>query len=289
MKYTIQRCCTTNSFLKQYELSTDAVLNELGVDMVEIKDFNCCGYPLRNVDFKAHILLSSRNLSLAEKAGRNIMTLCNCCYGTLKHVNHLLTEDASLKEEVNKTLGKEGLQYTNHVEVRHLLEVLHGDIGIDKITEKVVKRFHGLKLATHYGCHILRPRHIIQFDNPFAPTRFDSLVEITGAKSIPWRTKLECCGSPVFGVDDNLSMDLTQKKIEDAWESGAHYLCVACCYCQLQFDRVQKSMISKRNGNHPLPSILYTQLLGLSMGIDEEALGIQQNEMNATGVTDFLS
>jgi heterodisulfide reductase subunit B len=289
MKIALQRCCTTPAFLRQYETSTNAVLEKMGVELVDVDGLNCCGYPIKNFDFKAHVLASARNLSLTEREGLNLMTLCNCCYGTLRHVDHLLKQDDSLREEINESLFKEGLEYNNQVQVKPLLEVFYRDIGLKETEEKLVRRFEGLKIATHYGCHLLRPRQIVQFDNPQAPTIFDKLVEITGAESIPWPSKLECCGSPMYGIDDDLSMDLTEKKVSDARQSGAHFLCAACCFCQLQFDRVQKSMIAQRGENHNLPSILYTQLLGLSLGIDLEELGLEKNEMDATGITDFLN
>lgn len=289
MKFALQRCCTTPIFLKQYESSTDAVLGRLGVDLVDIKDFNCCGYPLKNFNFKAHVLASARNLSLAEKRELDIITLCNCCYGSLKHVNHLMKEDTSLKSEMNITLEKEGLRYDGGIEVKHLLEIFIRDIGIEHLKKRVVKTFKGLKIATHYGCHILRPRKIMQFDDAFSPSIFDKLVEITGAESIAWSSKLECCGSPMLGINDELSMDLTETKIKDARGSGADFLCVACPYCQLQFDRVQRMLHSKRCSNGHLPSILFTQLLGLSLSIDSETLGIDQNELSLRGILDFLS
>jgi len=288
MRFAIQRCCTTADLLKQYETSTDGILRHLGVDFVDIKQFNCCGYPLKNIDYKAHVLCSARNLALAEREGTNILTFCNCCFGTLKRVNYHLRESASLLEEMNRDLHKEGLEYLGGVEVRHLLQVLHGDIGTEAIQDRMVKSLSGLKVATHYGCHILRPRDIIQFDNPIAPTLFDELVEMTGAKSIPWARKLDCCGSPMGGIDDELSMDLAAKKISAARESGADYLCTACPYCQLQFDRVQRILVSKRNGMQPLPAVLFTQLLGMCLDIGDQMVGLPQNELDALGVAHFL-
>ena len=239
IRISLLRCCTTPIFLKQYETSTDAVLKNLGVELIDIKEFNCCGYPLKNINFKAYILASSRNLSLAEKENLDIMTFCNCCYGSMKRVNHLMKEDITLRNEINTTLEKEGLSYGGSIEIKHLLEIFNTDIGIKAIRKKVIKPFKNLKIATHYGCHLLRPTEIVQFDNPAAPSIFDQLVEATGAESIPWQAKLDCCGSPMLGIDDGLSMDLMGKKITDAVASGADYLCTACSYCQLQFDRGQ--------------------------------------------------
>jgi len=289
MEFALLRCCVTKASLNQYELSTDAVLGKLGVDLVEIKEFNCCGYPLKNVNFKAHALLSARNLSLAERRNLNITSLCNCCYGSVKHINHLMKEDAAFRKEINAKLEKEGLRYNGEVEVKHLLEIFYEDIGMTHIKEQVAKPYSGLKIATHYGCHLIRPEKMVRKTDPGATSIFDQLVEISGAESIDWPAQLEYCGSPVWGTNDELSMDLTQRKISDATVSDADYLCVSCPFCQLQFDRVQNTFLSKRNGNSRLPSILYTQLLGLSLGIDAESLGIHQNEMDVSGIIKFAA
>ncbi|MEW6670448.1 MAG: CoB--CoM heterodisulfide reductase iron-sulfur subunit B family protein [Thermodesulfobacteriota bacterium] len=289
MKFALFRCCPTSIFLRQYEASTDAVLRKLGVQFKDIREFNCCGYPLKNIDARAYTLAGARNLALAEKYGASILTFCNCCFNSLRHVRHSLKENPALHQQINAALQKEGLVYQGPVEVRHLFEVLFTDIGIEGIRSKVKKKFSGLNIATHYGCHILRPHDIVRFDNPIAPSIFDQLVELTGAKSIAWQTKLDCCGSPLLGVDDELSLDLTRKKLADARHSGADYLCSACVYCQLQFDRVQKLLLSRCNEARPLPSILYTQLLGLSLGIDNNALGINLNELPATRIENFFT
>ena len=289
MKFALQRCCGTSIFLKQYESSTDAVLEALGVEGVEIKEFNCCGYPLKNLSHMGYLLSSARNLALAERGNLNIMTVCACCYGTLKDVNQVMKGDAARREEVNLRLEKEGLSYGGGVEVRHVLEILYKEVGIEGIGKRIVKPLRGLKIATHYGCHLLRPRQVVQFDNPYAPSILDKLVEVTGAESVSWQSKLECCGSPMWGVNDELSMDLTERKIRDARQSNADYLCVVCPFCQFQFDRVQRILNARRGIPDALPSILYTQLLGLSLGIDEKTLGIARNELDVTGIKRFQS
>ena len=288
MEFALFLGCTIPARLNQYESSSRAVLEKLGVGLVDIREFNCCGYPLRNIDFKVFILSSARNLALAEKKNLNVMTLCKCCYGSLKKADVLMKENASLKKEVNATLGKEGLTYEGKIEVKHLLSVLHKDIGIEAIKGKIAMTFKGLKIATHYGCHALRPSQVVGFDDPVAPTLFDQLVEATGAESIEWAMKLECCGAPLWGVNDKLSMDLTLKKLTDGKKSGADYVCAACPYCHIQFDKVQKMILSQRNVNHTLPSILYTQLLGMSMGVEKKSLGLEMNEIPISRIEELL-
>ena len=288
MKFALFLGCTIPARLNQYESSSRAVLKKLGVGLVDIREFNCCGYPLRNIDFKVFLLSSARNLALAEKKNLDVMALCQCCYGSLKKADFLMKENASLKKEVNTTLEKEGLKYEGRIEVKHLLSVLNKDIGTEAIKGKMSTAFKGLKIATHYGCHALRPSQVVGFDNPLAPTLFDELVEATGAESIEWQMKLECCGAPLWGVNDPLSMDLTLKKLNDGKKSGADYVCAACPYCHIQFDKVQRMMLSQRDVNRALPSILYTQLLGLSMGIDKKSLGLEMNEIPIGGIVELL-
>ena len=288
MKYALFLGCQIPAHLNQYEASARAVSKRLGVDLVDIKQFNCCGYPVRNLDFKTFVLFSGRNLALAAKEQLNLMSLCKCCYGSLKKADHLLKEDSSLRGEINTILQKEGLKYEGGVEVKHFLSVLYHEVGIEPIKEKIERTFAKLNIATHYGCHALRPSKIVEFDDPVAPSLFDQLVEVTGAKSIYWPTQLECCGAPLWGINDELSMDLTEKKLTDAKQSGGDYLCTACTYCQIQFDTVQKMISAKRGENHQLPSILYPQLLGLSMGLDGKTLGLQLNQLPLDGIEDFF-
>jgi heterodisulfide reductase subunit B len=289
MKFALFLGCNIPARLTQYESSSKAVLERLGVELVEIKEFNCCGYPLRNIDFKASILASARNLALAEKENLNMTVLCKCGFGMLKHADYLMKEDSSLLKEINTTLKKEGIEYKGGIEIRHLLSVLYHDVGIGTIKEKITRPFKDLKIATHYGCHALRPSEVVKFDDPVNPTLFDNLVSLTGAESIYWERRLDCCGAPLFGVNDDLSMDLTEKKLLDAKQSGADFLCDACSYCHIQFDTVQSMINSKGGKNHALPPILYPQLLGLCLGIDGDTLGLGENKIDITSIKGFLS
>lgn len=289
MKFALFLGCNIPARLKQYESSSKVVLGRLGVELIDIKEFNCCGYPLRNIDLKTSVLLSVRNLALAERENVNMIVLCKCGFGMLKHADHIMKEDLSLRKEINNALMKEGLKFEGDIEIRHLLSIFYHDVGAEAIKDKITRPYKDLKIATHYGCHALRPSEIVQFDDPVNPTIFDKLVALTGAESIYWQARLDCCGAPVFGINDNLSMDLAEKKLSDAKRSGADYLCDACSYCHIQFDTVQRMISSERGRNHFLPSILYSQLLGLSMGIDSDRLGLGMNQIDITAIEGFLS
>jgi heterodisulfide reductase subunit B len=289
MKFAIFLGCNIPVRLKQYETASRAVLREFGVELVDIAEFNCCGYPLRNIDSKAFVLSSARNLALAERQNLSMMILCKCGYGTLRMADHLMKENASLREEVNEILAKEGLKYEGDIEIKHLLSILFNDVGVEAIREKITRPYENLKIATHYGCHALRPSNIVQFDDPVAPSLFDQLVEVTGAGSVDWPTQLDCCGGPLLGTNDELSLNFAEKKLADAKRAGAHYLTTGCTFCQVQFDTVQRMMGTEMGTHHHVPSILYPQLLGLCMGINNGVLGLDRNHIDIRGIEDFLA
>jgi heterodisulfide reductase subunit B len=287
MKYAMFLGCNIPARVTQYEASARAVLRQVDVELVDIREFNCCGYPMRNTDQRSFLFSSAVNLALAEKAGLDVMALCKCCFGSLKEAQHILKEEGDLQTEIDRLLAQRGLQYSGKPQIKHFLSVLYHDVGLDTLKSKIDRQYKGFKIATHYGCHALRPSKITQFDDPVAPTIFDKLVEVTGAESVDWNNKLECCGAPVLGVNDDLSMNLTERKLAGGSKADADYLCSACPYCHLQFDAVQKMMASK-NGDDPLASVLYPQLLGLCMGIDEKTLGIGMNQLDISNITSFI-
>jgi heterodisulfide reductase subunit B len=280
--------CNIPVRLKQYETASRAVLEKLGVELVDIPEFNCCGYPLRNIDRDAFVLSSARNLALAERQNLDMLCLCQCGFGTFRMADHLLKTERGLREAVNRILLKEGLQYIGKTQIKHLLSVLFHDVGPETMEKHITRKFENLKIAPHYGCHALRPSNITQFDNPVAPVILDRLIEITGAESIDYPAKLDCCGAPLLGTHNRLSLDFAEKKLLDAEKAGAHYLASACPFCQIQFDTVPRRIGFERGPDYPpLSSILYPQLLGLSMGLDEKFLGLNLNSgnMNLLGRT----
>lgn len=289
MKFALFLGCNIPARVPHFERAARAVLAELQVELVDVRRFNCCGYPLRNIDMQTALLFAARNLALAEAEGVDLLTLCQCCYGTLKKAAHQLAGDAAAKAEANRFLARRGLAYEGKSEVKHLLSLLHKDIGTAAIKEKVKAPFKNLKIAAHYGCHVLRPSDVMQFDDPVAPRVLDDLVALTGAKSVDWSQKLECCGAPLMGVNDALSKKLTAGKLADAKAAGADYLSVACPWCQMQFDTVQQQMESEGLSDVDLPSILYPQLLGLAMGLSEKALGLAENKKEIRGVNAFIA
>lgn len=287
MKLALFSGCKIPAFLEQYEMASRAVMEALGIDLVEIR-FNCCGYPNRDAHFGAYILSAARNLALAGQRGLNLLTLCKCCYGSLKHADHWLRNNKELQTETNNLLQEEDLRWEGNVTVKHLLPFLAREIGTQRIKDSIRRPYNGLKIAAHYGCHAIRPGSIMQFDNPLAPTLFEELVGVTGAEALNWPKRLDCCGNPLMERNPELGLALMHSKLEDVRTAGADYLCSACTHCQIQFDTIQAEQSPQPAGAGRLASILYPQLLGLTFGIEADALGLEMNKISIANVKTYL-
>ncbi len=277
MKLAFFQGCNIPIRIEQYALSAEAVLDKLGVQLEIIPEFTCCGYPVRNVDEKAYILPSVRNMAIAEKRGLDIMVICNCCFASLQKARHVLANDQTLADEINILLAKEGLHYKGTTTVKHFLTVLHQDIGIEAIKKQLVSKYTELNLSVIHGCHVLRPREVTTFDDSFVPKITDEIIETIGARSLEWRGKLECCGAALAGINNELSNILLKEKVDGARAAGAGYITPVCSYCHLQFDTAQENLRTASSAGEMLPVLLLPQLLGLCLGIDAQALGIEKN------------
>ncbi len=288
MKFALFQGCHIPARVRQFADATLAVCSKLGVDLVELESFNCCGYPARNIDQRAFLLSAAKNLAAAETAGLDMMVMCKCCYGALKKAEYLLKENARLQSEINGILARDKIQFEGRIAIKHLLTVLYRDVGIDKLKSTISATYSGLQVAVSYGCHALRPSQITGFDDPVSPSMFDELVELTGAFSVDWTRKLDCCGAPLTGINDQLARNMASNKIASARDAGAHYLCTACPYSHIQFDWVQAQIAADSYNWETLAPILYPQLLGLCLGIDETTLGLTRNRLEIAGVSTFI-
>ena len=288
MKFALFQGCNIPARVSQYADATQAICSKLDIELIEMDTFNCCGYPARNIDLRTFVLSAAKNMAVAERAGLDMLVMCKCCYGALKKAEQVLGENQDLKENINTILAKEKLEYEGRAVIKHLLMVLYRDVGGENLKSSILKKFSGLQIAASYGCHALRPSKVTGFDDPVSPTIFDELVEITGAFSVDWTRKLDCCGAPLTGINDQLAMDMAAKKITSARDAGAHYICTACPYTHIQFDWVQHRMAANFENLEPLAPILYPQLIGLCMGIDERTLGLSDNRLELAEISSFL-
>ena len=253
------------------EKSTRDVCTKLGIELVDLKDASCCPAPgvIRAFSKETWIAAAARNLALAEKEGLDILTICNGCYGSLFDAAHELHEDPELLARVNKILAEIGMEYKGTTKVRHFAEVIYRDIGLEKVKEAVTKPLD-YQVAAFYGCHFLKPSKIKSLDDPENPRMLDDLVEAVGAKSMPRKQKLMCCGAggglrSAFG---ETAMKFTKENLDNIKESGAQYIIDVCPFCHLQFDQGQKEL------GYSIPVLHLAQLYGVAMGMDAKDLGL---------------
>jgi heterodisulfide reductase subunit B2 len=281
-KYLIFLGCAVPYRVSAYEISARKVLGKLGIELVEMPEFNCCGLPLDPVSHETMLILSARNLALAEKENLPILTLCPGCAGTLKKVTKVLKEDKHLREQVNSHLKEAGLEFKGTAVAKHITQVLTEDIGLENIKKAVVKPLTMLKVAEHVGCHLLRPKDYVAFDNPEDPKVLRNLIEATGATCLEYIDETECCGAPSVGVSDKVALQLARDKLSHVKLVDAQALITICAFCHIMFDTNELRIEKTFNEVYGIPILHYPQLLGLALGMTPEELAFNELRVNAS-------
>jgi len=274
--------CAIPYRVPSYEISARKICERLGIELIEMPEFNCCGLPLDSISHEMMLALAARNLCLAEKQGLPIMTLCNGCAGTLRKVNKNLKEDKGLREKVNGYLKEIGMEFKGTTEVKHFIQVLAEDVGFEKVKEIVQKPFKNLKVAQHYGCHLLRPSKEVEFDDPEDPKILKTLIEVTGAKCLDYVDETQCCGATISGISSEVPLQLTMEKLNHIKEAGAQALITICPSCHLMFDVNQPRIERKFGEKFDLPVIHYPQLLALAAGINPDELAFNEHKVDVS-------
>ncbi len=282
-------CVMPNRF-PNIEKSIRVVLPKLGIKLEEMKGASCCPAPgvIRSFNEPTWLALASRNLALAEAAGHDILTGCNGCYGTFKEALHVVRENPDRLKEVQGVFKGLGIKYTARADAKHLIEVIY-QIGADEIAKLVKKPLTGLKVAVHYGCHLLKPSDLRPWAQTQRHTFLDELVEATGAESVRYTDKYQCCGAGggVRGSNVPVSVDIAREKLDHMEQAGADCIVNVCSFCHLQFETSQ-AQLNKELGEsrYNLPVLYYTQLLGLAMGLEPEELGLTKHVVNTQPILD---
>ena len=277
VKYALYPGCTVESEQYGHEMSAREVFPKLGIQLVDIEGFNCCGYPLKNMSLPAWSYLSSRNLALAEEQGLDVLPLCNGCNLSFHEVGHYLEVNPDLKKHVGKLLSHEGVHFTGKVKSWHILKVLHDVIGVEKIQSLVTRSLKGLKLATHYGCHALRPGEMEILDDSEDPRYLEELIIALGAKVEDYPERLDCCGQGLAITTGKTALTISGTKIKAIQDRGFDAVITVCPFCMKMLDAKQNAIRVTTKTEINLPVLYYTQLLGLAMGISVERLGLNLN------------
>jgi heterodisulfide reductase subunit B len=289
LKYAFFQGCLAPVMATQYELSTRKVAKKLGVGLVDVEDFACCGFPIRSVDHETALLLSARNLSVAEGLGLDICTICTGCASTMAEANKELMHNDELRESVNEKLQKIGRTYKGNVKVKHFVRILYEDVGPEKIKNQVKKSLEGLKLVSHYGCHYFKPSEVLdKFEDPEFPRTLDELVSVLGAETREYEDKTHCCGGTILDVDDNIALAMAKKKLDHVGAVSADAMVLMCPLCGSMYDRNQRVIERRSNVTYNLPVLFYPQVLGLALGVDPKGLGLDMNRVKTSDLLNRL-
>ncbi len=285
MKYSLFLGCTIPARSRNYEISARAIAPRLDIEFVDIEEFSCCGFPLEASDERGAVLLAARNLCLAEEKGLDICVLCSACASTLTKTAHHLRGNRELRDTVKKELSGIGKAYKGTSAVKHFARVLLEDVGLERIKKEVTRDLKGLKVATHYGCHYLKPSYIYEgFDDPQDAQSIELILEAAGATNVQYRRKKDCCGGPVLLTDEELALAITKDKLVCIKEAGVDCMNLVCPFCSLMFDSNQKGIEARFGDEYDIPVLYLPQIIGLAMGMGRKELGLNMNSVSTKGL-----
>ncbi len=278
--YAIFLGCTIPARQPNYELSARKSLSKLGIELVDLANMTCCcPPPVQSIDLETSLAVAAYNICLAEEADLNLVTLCSGCFESLAMANSMLKTDKELKMKINGVLSHAGKEFQGSKNVKHFLQVLTDDVGLEKLRQSVTKPLDSLKVAAFYGCHALRPSELLHFDDPERPRIFEDLIESLGAESVEYRNKLKCCGGLLRGFSDDLALDLAREKLINTSKAGADCIATLCPFCFVALDIGQIQVRSKLDESYDMPVLHYSELLALSLGVDPRELALETHKI----------
>jgi heterodisulfide reductase subunit B len=273
LKYTYYPGCSLHATGVAYDKSMRAVFDKLGAELVELEDWNCCGATsYTSVKKTVAYAISARNLALAQKAGDDVVAPCSACYYVLNRTRESMEEQPELRRNVIESLAEADLEIGLTPPVRHPLEVLLTDVGIDRILDAQTHSIAGFRPACYYGCQIVRPYPAIDED-PELPVAMEKLFSALGAEPVDYPPKVRCCGGMMVATFPEVAQELSDELTGWARESGANCIVTVCPLCQANLDLMNVN--GRRRSPGPLPVIYFTQLIGLALGCSPKEVGLQ--------------
>jgi len=276
MNYTYYPGCSLHAAALSYDKSMLAVFKKLGVEITELEDWNCCGATAyMSVKETVAFAISARNLALAEKTGDDLVAPCSACFAVLNKTRKFLSELPELREHVASALAEDNLEYHGKVTVRHPLEVLINDIGIERVVAAQTHSISEFRPACYYGCQIVRPERALEED-PEIPMSMDDLFTALGAGVVDYPPKVSCCGGMLIATAEEIAVKLTKELIGWARDREANCIVTVCPMCQNNLDVVARRPEGGNGSPRPMPTLYFTQLLGLALGCTPKELGLEQ-------------
>ena len=281
--------CSSQGSARHLDESLRSVLPEVGIEMDDIDDWNCCGASVGHIGGGQlpNLSLTGRNLAKARERGtQDVITGCAACYLNTHGGNEKIKADVKKKAQVNEALDAGGLKYDGDLKVRHVCEVLVNDVGVDKIKEKVKNPLTGLKVAGYVGCQTVRPFAQTQeggeYDTYDDPNFLDDFTEACGATAVPFQHKTACCGGSVAVMSPDRTLHLIKNILEDAQQAGADVISTPCPLCQTNVEMYQDQINAKFGTDYKIPVVFYSQLMAVALGMDPEKDAALQRNTNSS-------
>jgi heterodisulfide reductase subunit B len=284
MKVSYFPGCTLNTTGKGFDNAVRASASAVGLDLVELPDWNCCGatYPLI-VDNMLELAAAAHVLVAAQAEAHTLTTACTTCYNVLKRTNKFIREHEEERDRINSFIEAE---YTGEVEVKDIVHLLRDDIGFDTIADKVQLPLSDLRVASYYGCMVLRPPDEVAYDDPDHPTSLDDLVAALGATPVDFALKNECCGAYLAVKDTSITREMVYTILRSAQNAGAEALVTNCPLCQFNLDKQQAEMRKSYAGFQPIPVFYFSQLMGVALGLETSDYGWERHYIDARPLVD---
>lgn len=273
--------CSLHSTAKDYDKSTQAVCERLGVELVELSNWNCCGSTLvRTSDMFLSVALPCRNLAIAEAEGLDLMAPCAVCYSRFKQAQYEVRNDSVLKERV---VGAIELDYKGNCDVYSPIGLIYEKIGLEAVRENVKRTLNGLRIATYYGCLLVRPPKITQMDDPENPVFLDKLMQAAGAETVDWSHKTECCGGSLSISRADIVERLVDEIMRSAQAEGANCIVTACPLCQTNLEIYQADAGKRFGQTYDIPIYYFTELLEMAFGGENRSLELLEKYCGCNG------
>ena len=284
LRYAFFPGCTLESAAGELKISTEKTCKKLGIELVEIDGWTCCGASqVQDIDDFLGLLVNARNIALAEKQGFDkILTVCNTCTLMLRATKSRLDADADLCAKVNKALAEIGLEYKGTAEITHYLWVLVADYGLEALAKQVVRPLDGLKVANFYGCHILMPPKIMGFEDARNPQSMEMLAETLGARNVDYEQRLACCGFHAIYPAEAEALKGDSVNCMTARKAGADCIVTPCPLCHMSLDMYQADAQKYAKNDITIPVLHTPQLVGLALGMTPQELAINRHVVSAS-------
>lgn len=277
MKLALYPGCMMPTEQYAYEVSMKKVLPAIGVEVVDLQGFSCCGEPLKSINQMMTLTLSARNIAICEKEGLDILSPCPMCHLALSEARKILGNDEEMRKRVNTKLAEEDLEYSGTSKILHIVDLVHDEVGLDKLKETVKAPLEDLVFATHYGCHLHRPSELGRPVDAEDPQKMERILEVLGAKTKDYAEKLDCCGAPLLPVHPETSLTKTGQKLKSIQEQQFSAMALSCPWCHKMYDSKQKKAGETVGAKLSVPVLYLTQLMGLAMGMESSELGLELN------------